>query len=163
MQRIDACLHATTGASADRQATFTALAATYRGSADPVVQHMGGVMDRWVAGLFAGGDALALPDDNLDLERFFKQPKHHVRHIHGRAHAGVRLVQQGPTLVPVLDAHHDLAAPLAPTDLIPYWTAPIPASQHAAVRRGAVMTRARSPTERRALLDALERRYLDSG
>jgi 2,3-bisphosphoglycerate-independent phosphoglycerate mutase len=38
------------------------------------------------------------------LERWFRLPKSHERRIHGRRHAGVRLVQTGATLVPALDA-----------------------------------------------------------
>ena len=45
--------------------------------------------------------------DNLDLERWFRLPKGHERRIHGHRHAGVRIVQEGPTLVHALDAHHD--------------------------------------------------------
>ena len=36
-----------------------------------------------------------LPRDNLDLERWFRLPKGHERRIHGRCHAGVRIVQEG--------------------------------------------------------------------
>ena len=43
--------------------------------------------------------------DNLDLERWFRLPKRHERRIHGRRHAGIRIVQDGPTLVLALDAH----------------------------------------------------------
>src|SRR4029453_9552291 len=32
-----------------------------------------------------------LPQDNLDLERWFRQPKGHERRIHGHRHVGVRL------------------------------------------------------------------------
>jgi len=46
-----------------------------------------------------------MPRDNLDLERWFRQPKGHERHIHGHKHAGVRIVQEGPTLVHALDMH----------------------------------------------------------
>jgi hypothetical protein len=35
----------------------------------------------------------------LDLERWFKRPKGHERRLHGRRHAGVRIVQQGPTCI----------------------------------------------------------------
>ncbi len=64
------------------------------------------IMTSFELGLFAGGDNADLPRDNLDLERWFRQPKGHERRIHGRCPAGVRIVQEGPTLVLALDAHH---------------------------------------------------------
>jgi hypothetical protein len=51
-----------------------------------------------------GGDEPGLPHDILELERWFRLPKGHERRIHGHRHAGVRLVQQGATLLPALDA-----------------------------------------------------------
>jgi len=71
-------------------------------------------MSSFVPGLFVGHEAAELPQDNLDLERWFKQPKGHERRMHGHRHAGVRIVQEGPTLLLALDAH--LAA----------WTATLP-------------------------------------
>ena len=66
------------------------------------------VMAAFCVGLFAGGGKLrGLPLDNLDLERWFRLPKGHERRINGRRHAGVRLVQEGATLMPVLDANRE--------------------------------------------------------
>ena len=45
-----------------------------------------------------------MPRDNLDLERWFRVPKGHERRIHGRCHAGVRIVQEGATMLLALDA-----------------------------------------------------------
>ena len=64
------------------------------------------LMIAFCGGLFSGGDDVAEILDNLDLERWFRLPKSHERRIHGHRHAGVRIVQEGPTLVLVLDAHH---------------------------------------------------------
>jgi hypothetical protein len=50
-------------------------------------------------GLCVGGEEADMPQDNLELERWLKQPKGHERRIHGRPHAGVRIVQEGPTLL----------------------------------------------------------------
>ena len=49
--------------------------------------------------------AQAYPHDNLDLERWFRLPKSHERRIHGHHHAGIRIVREGATLIPTLDAH----------------------------------------------------------
>ena len=43
-------------------------------------------MASFAAGLFVGPVA-DLPEDNLDLERWFRKPKSHERRIHGRRHA----------------------------------------------------------------------------
>jgi hypothetical protein len=71
-------------------------------------------------GLFAGGDDLELPVDNLDLERAFRLPKGHERRIHGHAHAGVRIVYRGPSLLLALDAHARHPDCFAGTDLMPW-------------------------------------------
>ena len=100
-----------------------------------------------------------LPADNLELERWFKLPKRHARHIHGRAHAGVRLVQEGPTLLPTLNAHELHPVPFAAEDLQAYRDAPMPACQRDALHRRKVMRHARSAKQRPRLLAELERRY----
>ena len=158
-----------TDSVADREATFDTLAAQCAAHRSPIRQRMAQVMASWRAGLFVGEAALGerasresvarLPDDNLGLERFFKLPKHHARHIHGRAHAGIALVQQGPTLVPVLDAHRGRTQPFTATDLRPYRDATPPSSQREAQHRGAVMRRARSTKQRPLLLAELEARH----
>lgn len=66
--------------------------------------------------------------DNLDLERWFRLPKSHQRRIHGRRHAGVRIVQEGPTLVHALDAHLTHPSPFTVEDLLPYRNARVPQS-----------------------------------
>ena len=90
------------------------------------------LMLAFCGGLFAGGDDVAEILDNLDLERWFRLPKSHERRIHGHRHAGVRIVQEGPTLVLVLDAHHAHSAPFTAEDLLPYRSAQSPS---ASVRR----------------------------
>jgi len=116
-------------------------------------------MKSFLPGLFVGGDAVDLPADNLDLERWFRQPKGHARRIHGRAHAGVRVVQEGPTLLPALDAHLSHPQPFTFAELREYATAPVPVSQCLACARRTIMRQARSKTKRPLLLAALERRY----
>jgi hypothetical protein len=123
---------------------------------------MAAVMKSFLPGLFAASGAADLPADNLDLERWFRHPKGHERRIHGRSHAGVRLVQEGPTLLPALDAHLLHPQPFATEDLRPYINAPVPACQTLAIGRRKLMRKARSKTLRPFLLADLERRYLNS-
>src|SRR5450432_4664206 len=82
-----------------------------------------------MAGLFVGADTLASVRDNLDLERWFRIPKSHERHIHGHRHAGIRIVLEGPTLVHALDAHVAHPEPFTVEELLPYRTAEEPLSQ----------------------------------
>jgi hypothetical protein len=119
-------------------------------------------MRSFAPGLFVGGDAVELPIDNLDLERFFKAPKSHERRIHGRCHAGVRLVYEGVTLLPALDAHLSHPFPFTQDDLIPYRRVGMPKIQAEAFHRRSIMRRARSKKMRGGLLQELERRYQDT-
>jgi hypothetical protein len=101
---------------------------------------MSKIMLSFEPGLFVGSDDLELPADNLDLERWFKEPKGHERKIHGRRHSGVRIVHEGPTLLPALDAHLELTKPLTYQDLLPYALAKPPESQIRSVERHQVMS-----------------------
>ena len=96
---------------------------------DPIRQKMARVMISFLAGLFVGEGTFEEIKDDLDLERWFRVPKSHERRIHGHRHAGVRIVQEGPTLVHALDAHIAHPEPFAATDLLPYRTAREPPSQ----------------------------------
>ena len=118
------------------------------------------VMAAFCVGLFAGGKLQGLPLDNLDLERWFRLPKGHERRINGRRHAGVRLVQEGATLMPVLDAHRE-GAVFTAEQLLDYRNAKPPADELEAIKRRKVMRKARSKKKRPALLASLEQRYLD--
>jgi len=139
---------------------FQALQEELAGKEDPVHQHMARVMESWSPGLFVG--PASLPEDNLDLERWFRLPKGHERRIHGHAHAGVRLVQEGPTLIPALDAHALHPEPFNAAALLPFQEAEVPACQVEALHRRRIMRRARSESQRRLLLRELERQYADS-
>lgn len=129
---------------------------------EPIRRKMAGVMNSFLAGLFVGEGKFEEITDNLDLERWFRLPKSHERRIHGHRHAGVRIVQEGPTLVPALDAHVAHPEPFTVADLLPYRTAPEPLSQSEAVHRRKIMRKARSPKKRLLLLADLERRYQES-
>ena len=110
--------------------------------------------------LGGGGDDLAAVQDNLDLERWFRVAKGHERRIHGRRHAGVRVVQEGATMVHALDAHRTHPEPFGVDDLLPYRSAREPDCQRQAIHRRGIMRKARSKTKRPKLLEGLERRYL---
>jgi hypothetical protein len=146
----------------ERQAQFVTLWQAWEASTDPVQQQFAKVMSSFAPGLFVAGEAADFPEDNLDLERWFKRPKGHERRIHGRRHVGVRLVQQGPTLLLALDAHVHHEGPFTGDDLAPYRHSRVPASQQEALRRGKIMRKARSRKNRHDLLADREKRYLNS-
>jgi hypothetical protein len=119
------------------------------------------VMAAFVAGLFAGGDLKNLPWDNLELERWFRLPKGHARRIHGRKHAGTRLVQEGASLMPVLDAHKE-GHVFTAGELLGYRHATPSSGEQDAIQRRNVMRMARSKKKRPILLKTLEEEYLRS-
>lgn len=160
LAQVDACLEPNNGPALERREEFGRVLNRLVGSSDPIDQHIAVTMLSFERGLFAGGD-LPLPQDNLDLERFFKRPKQHQRHIHGRAHAGARLVYEGPTLMLALDAHLRDPAPLPADALIPYRNASTPPAQLQAVQRRSVMRKARSSKKRPLLLERLEQLFFD--
>ena len=161
VRAIYATLDPASGSCDQRQAQFQALQQQLQSSDDPTRQHMSQVMASFEPGLFVGDDEANGPQDNLDLERWFRQPKGHERRIHGHRHAGVRLVQEGPTLLLALDAHIDHPEPFRAEDLRPYRHAPAPTCQRQAMHRRTVMRQARSKKRRPLLLADLERRYLE--
>jgi hypothetical protein len=111
---------------------------------DPIHQTMAVVMFNFCAGLFVGEGKFEDITDNLELERWFRLPKSHERRIHGHRHAGVRIVQEGPTLVHALDAHAAHPEPFSATDLLPYRTAREPLCQKQSLHRRKIMRKARS-------------------
>jgi hypothetical protein len=116
------------GRSNQRQSGFDAILQRLGADDDPIHEPMAGVMRSFRVGLFAGGDVVDDGQDDLDLERWFRLPKGHERRIHGHRHAGVRIVQEGPTLVHALDAHHAHPGPFDVDDLLPHRSAREPAS-----------------------------------
>jgi hypothetical protein len=129
---------------------------------DPIRQRMAQVMISFLAGLFVGENTFEEFKDNLDLERWFRLPKSHERRIHGHRHAGVRIVQEGATMVPALDAHAAHPGPFTVDDLLAYRTAREPPCQKQALNRRKVMRKARSKKQRPKLLAELERRYRET-
>jgi hypothetical protein len=123
---------------------FQELKAQFANSDDPVKVHMNSIMESFEPGLFVGGDDLEIPPDNLDLERWFKKPKGHERRINGRQHAGIRIVHEGPTLLPALDAHLQQMRPFTYQDLLPYVEVEAPKSQTESMERNRIMVKASS-------------------
>lgn len=146
----------------EREAQFVSLWQEWEASVDPLHQQFAKVMSSFEPGLFVGGEEVDFPADNVDLERWFKRPKGHERRIHGRRHAGIRLVQQGPTLMLALDAHVHHPGPFTVDDLEPYRHSRMPASQQEALERGKIMRQARSRKKRPMVLAALEKRYCNA-
>jgi hypothetical protein len=162
VKRIEATLDPNKGSSKQRKKRFARLRRRLKQSSDPVRVQMAVVMAAFVVGLFAGPEVDQEIQDNLELERWFRLPKGHERRIHGRKHAGVRLVQEGATLMPVLDAHKGREEPYKAEELLRYKEAKPPKEEQEAMHRRKVMRRARSKKRRAALLAELEQRYLSA-
>jgi hypothetical protein len=163
LRAVDALLKPSDAATgAEREAQFVALWQEWEASVDPMHQQFAKVMSSFAPGLFVGGEEADFPADNVDLERWFKRPKGHERRIHGRRHAGIRLVQQGPTLMLALDAHMHHPGPFTVDDLEPYRHSRMPASQQEALERGKIMRQARSRKKRPLVLADLEKRYCNA-
>jgi hypothetical protein len=146
----------------EREEAFEALIDRFEATDDPIRHGMAAVMLSFLPGLFVGEREYEAIRDNLGLERWFRLPKSHERRVHGRRHAGIRLVLEGPTLVHALDAHAAHPGPFTAEDLLPYRSSREPPCQAEARGRRAIMRRARSKTQRPSLLAELERRYRGS-
>jgi hypothetical protein len=160
VKRVEATLDPSKGGSKQRKERFERLRRRLKQSDDPVRVQMAVVMAAFMVGLFAGEEVDPEIKDNLELERWFRLPKGHERRIHGRKHAGVRLVQEGATLMAVLDAHKGREAAYQAKELLEYKEATPPKEEQEAIQRRKVMRRARSKKKRPALLAELEQRYL---
>ena len=159
---VAATLEPGTADVTEREEQFEALIDQFEATEDPIRHGMATVMLSFLAGLFVGEEAYEGIRDHLDLERWFRLPKRHERRIHGRRHAGIRIVVGGPTLVHALDAHAAHPEPFTVSDLLAYRTAREPPSQTQAMNRRKIMRKARSKKQRPALLADLERRYRES-
>jgi hypothetical protein len=143
--RVIELLSPDAGDTVYREQQFEELQQAFQGhSNDVVFIQMSKLMKSFRPGLFLGEEIADLPRDNLALERWFRHPKSHERKIHGHQHAGKRIVQEGPTLLPTLDAHLSHAGLFTPEELIPYANASVPACQTASRARHKIMVKARS-------------------
>ena len=162
IRQVDATLDPAANGWAKRKHLYTVVCRSLLAKKDPISRQMGRVMASFKKGLFAGGGKADLPRDNLELERWFRLPKGHERRIHGRCHAGVRIVQEGATLLLALDAHRHHPQLFTEEELRPYRDAVVPENQKEAIRRRRIMRTARSTTRRAGLLRKLETRYAAS-
>jgi prefoldin subunit 5 len=147
IERVAETLDAKSGTLEQRKEKYEQLQQEYQGKQGEFYERLAKVMVAWVAGLFLKGELKEgekSPVDNLELERFFRNPKGHERRIHGHKHAGVRIVQEGPTLLMALDAHLEHQGPFTAEDLLPYRHARVPKDQQEAIDRRKVMRKARS-------------------
>ena len=160
VKRVEATLDPSKGSVKQRKKRYHRLKRRLKKSGDAVRMQMAVVMVGFTAGLFCGPEVDQEIRDNLDLERWFRLPKGHERRIHGRKHAGVRLVQEGATLMPTLDAHKEREGPYQVEELLGYKDAKPPKQEQEAMHRRKVMRQARSKKKRPILLTELERRYL---
>ena len=145
--KVEATLDQDTGTRTERRSQYEKLQREYQAKGGEFYDHLARLMESWQAGLFLGPRARKGEkglEDNLELERWFRKPKRHERQIHGRQHAGVRIVQEGPTLVLVLDAHDAHPGPFTAEELLPYWPADEPPEQQEALQRRKIMRQARS-------------------
>jgi hypothetical protein len=130
---------------AKRRSQFAAKVKVFqRRAEDAVYAHFVKVMTSFRPGLFAGAEMTTHPRDNLDLERWFRCPKSHERRVHGHRHAGVRIVRDGPTLAPTLDAHASHPGVFTREELFPFRFASPPCSQLASQQRHSIMRKSRS-------------------
>jgi len=147
IREVATTLDVQAGTRKERRARYEQLRRCYQGQGGEFYGHLARMMLDWSKGLFVGvrskkGDSL--PQDNLDLERWFRMPKGHERRIHGHSHAGVRIVQEGATLLLVLNAHETHPQPFTAQELLPYREAQEPPDQREAIRRRKIMRKARS-------------------
>jgi hypothetical protein len=147
IRAVAATLDAQTGTLKKRRARYEQLRQCYQGKGGEFYGHLARMLLDWSRGLFVGVSGKkgnSLPQDNLDLERWFRLPKGHERRIHGHSHAGVRIVQEGATLLLVLNAHEAHPEPFTAQELLPYRDAQEPPDQREAIHRRKIMRKARS-------------------
>ena len=147
IREVAATLDVRTGTLKKRRANYEQLRRCYQGKGSEFYGHLARLLLDWSKGLFVGirgkkGDSV--PQDNLDLERWFRVPKGHERRIHGHSHAGVRIVHEGATLLLVLNAHEAHPQPFTAPELLPYREAQEPPDQLEAIQRRKIMRKARS-------------------
>lgn len=141
IKKVENTLDSEKGKLKNRLAKFRRLKLRFMNADDLIKNQMSKIMHSFEAGLFVGDDNFSIPKDNLDLERWFKKPKGHERKIHGRKHVGMRIVNEGPTLLPALDAHLLRDEPFTYQDLLPYVYAKPPESQIKSVEHKRTMTK----------------------
>jgi hypothetical protein len=144
VKKVEDTLVSSMGTLKNRLSKFKRLKRRFARSNDSVKNSMSETMQSFRASLFVNDDELSMPEDNLDLERWFKKPKGHERKIHGHKHVGIRIVNEGPTLLPTLDAHILQKQPFTYENLLPYAYAVPPESQIRSIEHKRIMTKGSS-------------------
>jgi hypothetical protein len=155
IRAVAATLKEANGPRWKRKARYWELQREYEKQGGDFVAHLAKVMSNWASGLFVPikvKKGEKLPCDNDELERWFRKPKGHARRIHGRKHAGMRIVQEGPTLMPTLNAHEAHPQPFTAAELLPYRNALEPEDQRQAIQRRKIMRKARSKKASKAVI-----------
>jgi hypothetical protein len=159
---VAATLDPEKGSRSRRRQRFIRLQEKFSRSPVAAQKQLSQRMVGWIAGLFVCVTlGRKVPWDNLALERFFRVPKGHERRIHGHKHVGMRVVREGATLVPTLDAHLEHPGLFTAEQLLPYHQHPVPPDQQQAQRRHQVMRRAASTKLRPKLLQELNQTIPD--
>jgi hypothetical protein len=162
VRRVAATLDPKSGSRSRRRQRFVRLQEKFSRSQTVPQKQLSKRMAGWIGGLFVCVTlGRNVPWDNLDLERFFRLPKSHERRIHGHKHVGMRVVREGATLLPTLDAHQQQPGLFTAQQLLPYHKHPVPSDQQRTQRRHQVMRRAASTKLRPQLLQELNKPRLD--
>jgi hypothetical protein len=162
VREVAATLDPKNGSLSRRRQQFIRLQKKFSQSQVASQRQLSKRMARWIAGLFVCVTlGRNVPWDNLELERWFRLPKGHERRIHGHKHVGMRVVREGATLLPTLDAHHQHPGLFTAQELFPYRQQPVPIDQQQAQRRHQIMRRAASTKLRPKLLKELNQPNMD--
>lgn len=86
IEKVKDTLDLEKGTRKSRLSKFRRLKRRLAKTNDLVKNQMSEIMHSFRASLFVGDDIFSMPEDNLDLERWFKKPKGHERKIHGHKH-----------------------------------------------------------------------------
>ena len=131
----------------EREAQFVSLWQEWEASVDPMHQQFAKVMSSFEPGLFVGGEGADVPADKVEVAPWCTRPTGPERRMHGRRHAGVRLVQQGPTrrLALAAPVHHH--GPCTGNALEPDRHRRVPARQQEALEHGKIMRPSAVPKE----------------
>lgn len=159
---VAATLDPKSGSLSRRRQRFVRLQEKFSRSKVASQKQLSKRMASWIAGLFVCVTlGRNVPWDNLELERWFRLPKGHERRVHGHKHVGMRVVREGATLLPTLDAHQEHPQLFTAQELLPFRNHPVPTDQQQAQRRHQIMRRAASAKLRPKLLQELNQHNTD--
>jgi hypothetical protein len=160
VRQVAATLDPANGRRSRRRQRFIRLQEKFTRSQVASRKQLSKSMSSWMVGLFiCVAVGKNVPWDNLELERFFRSPKGHERRIHGHKHVGMRVVREGASLLPTLDAHLEHPGPFTAQQLLPFRNHHLPSDQQHAQHRHQIMRRAASTKLRPHLLQELNKTH----